>query len=386
MFFNKINMKNNYLISTCCLFLSFVLVSSCTTDVKDSKDRVLSTDNPKTLSELINTVTYLSLYNDTIPFSGRIDKIMSKGDTLFIFDSNISKSLRAYTKDGQFLYAIGTLGRGKGEYVEIANFTIDNNYFYCIDNAKKALLIYDINNGDFVKQLDMPSFANDIELFDNGDFIFYWDGEPGEGRVFITDKNLKIIDEILQTTKDDYCLLYTKTAFSKTEDQIIFSRYAKDEIVLFDKNDYKKREYLTMDFGNYTASTEDKTDNDRLGETKHLIPPIYMQNNVLIGNINLPAKQQNNDFWRYGSFAYDLKEDQIYSNSPIEELLSGQKQIADKFVLPLCGIIDNQMVTLLDSYVRYDELIKLGFPPAPAAMKEQFDNGETLLVLYTIKH
>lgn len=379
-------MKNNYTISTFCLFLLCLLVSGCTTDVKDLEGRVLPIGNPKAISELIGDVTYLSLYNDTIPFSGRIDKIMSKGDTLFIFDAQISKSLRAYTKDGQFLYSIGTLGRGKGEYVEMANFTIDNNYFYCIDNAKKSLLIYDNNNGDFVKQLSMPSFADDLELFDNGDFIFYRDGEPGEGRVFITDENLNPIDEILQTTKDDYCFLSTITAFSKTEDQIIFSRYAKDEIVLFDRNDYKKREYLTMDFGDYTASIEDKIDDDRLGETKYLIPPVYMQNNLLIGNINVPAKQQYNDFWRYGSFVYDLKEDQIYSNILIEELLSGQKPMADKFMLPLCGVIGNQMVTLLDSYVRYDELLKLGFPPAPAAIKKQFDNGETLLVLYTLKH
>lgn len=379
-------MKNNYTISTSCLFLLCLLVSGCTTDVKDLEGRVLPIGNPKAISELIGDVTYLSLYNDTIPFSGRIDKIMSKGDTLFIFDAQISKSLRAYTKDGQFLYSIGTLGRGKGEYVEMANFTIDNNYFYCIDNAKKSLLIYDNNNGDFVKQLSMPSFADDLELFDNGDFIFYRDGEPGEGRVFITDENLNPIDEILQTTKDDYCFLSTITAFSKTEDQIIFSRYAKDEIVLFDRNDYKKREYLTMDFGDYTASIEDKIDDDRLGETKYLIPPVYMQNNLLIGNINVPAKQQYNDFWRYGSFVYDLKEGQIYSNILIEELLSGQKPMADKFMLPLCGVIGNQMVTLLDSYVRYDELLKLGFPPAPAAIKKQFDNGETLLVLYTLKH
>lgn len=377
-------MKKRYIIESFCISLFLLFVSSCITDNKNSEKRVLSTTKARTISDLIDTLRYVSLYNDTVPFSGKIDKIMSKGDTLYIFDAMISKSLRAYSKDGRFLFNVGVQGRGPGEYIEMMNFTIDNKYFYCVDNAKQELLIYDINNANFIKEISMPDYADDIARFDNGDFIFYLDGEPGDGKIFITDENLKIIDQIYRTTKSDYCVLSTKTAFTQTDDLIIFSRYAKDEIVLFDKKRHENREYLTVDFGNDSASPEDKQDIDLLSEKRYLIPPVYSVNNMLIGNINLPLKQTKNDFWRYGSFAYDLENDQFYTNNRIEDLLSRKLSTDAKFILPFNSVVDDEIVAILDSYVKYDKLLELGFPAAAPAMKEQFNNGETLLVLYKL--
>ena len=162
-------MKKNNLF----LLIAWLFLLSCggSGNRETSVDKYISIENAKPLTDVIDTVRYVSLKDDNVIFSGRIDKLMSKGDTIYIFDSRMSKSLSAYKKDGTFLFNVGKLGGGPGEYIELGNFTIDNQYFYCIDNAMRKILVYDINNGAFVRKLDMPIYVDDIALFDNGNFI-----------------------------------------------------------------------------------------------------------------------------------------------------------------------------------------------------------------------
>lgn len=347
----------------------------------------ISMENIKPLTDIIDSIRYVSLKDDKAIFSGRIDKITSRGDSVYLFDCRISKSLRAYKKDGEFLFNVGQLGRGPGEYVELANFTIDNQYFYIVDNAISKLLLYNIDNGEFVKSYDMPIRVDDIAMFEDGKFIFYVDDEPqyNEGGVFIADKDLKIIDKLFACTEDNYCKMATVTAFTENKDEIVFSRYANDTIVVFNKESYFDRNYYIVDFGSYKASKDDKLDHDKLRITKYIIPPVYITNNIIIGDVNIPS-EIGNDYWMYGAFVYNMKSKQTYQNGKIGDILEGKIPMDDKLVLPIESVVDNEIVSSIYDYDRYQALVKLGFPAAPKHLEKQLEDGEPLLVFYTLKN
>ena len=374
-------MKKNNLF----LLIAWLFLLSCggSGNRETSVDKYISIENAKPLTDVIDTVRYVSLKDDNVIFSGRIDKLMSKGDTIYIFDSRMSKSLSAYKKDGTFLFNVGKLGGGPGEYIELGNFTIDNQYFYCIDNAMRKILVYDINNGAFVRKLDMPIYVDDIALFDNGNFIFYSDNRSGQAAIHIANRDLKIIDELLHYSEDDYSSMATVSAFTESKDKIVFSCYANDTIVVFDKKSHLDPIRYVVDFGNYRLSKMEKSNQSSMNEAKYILPPVYITDNMMIGDVNIPYPV-GNDYWMYGAFAYNMSTNQLYQNGKIDEILSGKIPMEDKLILPIEGVANNEIISMIDDYERYQDLVKLGFPAAPKHIEQQLKEAEPLLVFYKL--
>lgn len=374
--------KNNFLY----LIIGAFLLSCVRNNNNEiSVNEHISIENGKPLTSIIDTIRYVSLKNNNAIFSGRIDKLMSKGDTVYIFDSRISRSLRAYKKDGTFLFNVGKLGKGHGEYIEMGNFTIDKHFFYCIDNAVKKMLIYDIDNGKFVRKIDMPIYADDVARFEDGNFIFYSDNRAEQGLVFIANRDLKIIDELLPYNENDYCMMATLSAFTESADKIVFSSYAKDTIVVFNKKSYLDPIRYVVDFGNYKVSKSEKLDHDKLRKKKYILPPVYIADNIIIGDICLPYPI-GNDYWMYGAFVYDIDNNQIYQNGKVDDMLYGNIPMDNKLVLPIEGVVNNEIVSMIASYDRYQTLVKLGFPSAPKQFETLLEDGEPLLIFYSIKN
>ena len=374
-------MKKNNLF----LLIAWLFLLSCggSGNRETSVDKYISIENAKPLTDVIDTVRYVSLKDDNVIFSGRIDKLMSKGDTIYIFDSRMSKSLSAYKKDGTFLFNVGKLGGGPGEYIELGNFTIDNQYFYCIDNAMRKILVYGINNGAFVRKLDMPIYVDDIALFDNGNFIFYSDNRSGQAAIHIANRDLKIIDELLHYSEDDYSSMATVSAFTESKDKIVFSCYANDTIVVFDKKSHLDPIRYVVDFGNYRLSKMEKSNQSSMNEAKYILPPVYITDNMMIGDVNIPYPV-GNDYWMYGAFAYNMSTNQLYQNGKIDEILSGKIPMEDKLILPIEGVANNEIISMIDDYERYQDLVKLGFPTAPKHIEQQLKEAEPLLVFYKL--
>ena len=367
--------------------LALLLTLSCTSNNRGNKAERIVIESAKPLSSIIDEVRYVSLKSDENPFSGRIDKLMSKGDTMFIQDLVNTNSLKAYNTYGEFLFSVGQIGRGPREYLEMTSFTIDSQYIYCLDNGNRRLITYDIHNGKYVDKRALPSFyASDFALFDDGNFIFYVDDKPSlGGGTFITNKKFEIIEELTPITENNYCLLSTQNAFTQNENSIIFSSYAKDTIVVFDRKSYTTpARYYAVDFGDFKATKSDKRDFDQLGATKHLVPPVYVFGNRIIGNTNVPTDAKAN-YFMYGSFAYDMLGKQTYLNANIEDILDKKTALDTKLVFPLEGIVGNEIVSILNSYDKYPELVELGFPKAPQHIESQLAEGEPILVFYRLR-
>ena len=371
--------------------IASIFFMSCVSEI--SVDERISMDNVKPLREIVDSIRYVSLKSDPsrkIFFSGNIDKIMCKGDTMYMADKYDNKMIVAYSKDGECLFKVGERGKGNGEYIEISCFTIDDQYLYCVDNATRKLLIYNIDNGKFVKTYDMPIFARDIAVFEDGKFIFFnqqsmfgssFKSIGGDYKIFITDQNLKIIDKLFPFSEDYCSVLSMRSVFTENRDKIVFSQMAEDLIVVFDKNSYIDQDYYLVDFGDDKAFMDDKHDEKRLRKTKHLHEPVCIIDSLMIGSVRMP---EFGDYWHYGVFVYNMKNKHIYQNANVNDMFKGKTPI-DKLVLPIHGVVNNEIISVMWSYELYQNLVKLGFPTAPKYLEKQLEDGEPFLVFYRLK-
>lgn len=75
-------------------------------------------------------------------------------DRIYILDDKSNK-LFVYNLSGKYLYNIGHMGRGKGEYLELSDFSIDkvNGFIYLWDEALDQALKFNLKNRKFVSKV-----------------------------------------------------------------------------------------------------------------------------------------------------------------------------------------------------------------------------------------
>jgi hypothetical protein len=93
---------------------------------------------------------------------GQVSSIQVYGNQIFILDSNKSKGLYVFNKDGRFIRKIGNAGQGSGEYVEAIDFTIDkkNKLIYILDSQNQNILKYNLATGTFISNIKLNDKNN----------------------------------------------------------------------------------------------------------------------------------------------------------------------------------------------------------------------------------
>lgn len=108
------------------------------------------------LSDFCKSIKYLRLETDTNSYIVSIDKMIRVNKSLYILDKGGNKIL-VFNDQGKYLFNIGSIGKGPGQYALIGDFIID-----C---KKEELEIYDINQkkmqvfnltGKFKYEREMP--------------------------------------------------------------------------------------------------------------------------------------------------------------------------------------------------------------------------------------
>lgn len=109
------------------------------------------------IEDLFSDVKYLELeYNDEYPI-GNIRKVVAVDDILYMAANS---KLFQYTLDGKFISCISRKGRGPQEYINIADFAVNDGYIYIIDRNNK-LLKYSTDN-KFIASIDLPFYVATI--------------------------------------------------------------------------------------------------------------------------------------------------------------------------------------------------------------------------------
>ncbi len=189
---------NNFLLSfvlkrSFILFCWVVLFFSCSKE-KTSLETI-HVDFGKSLDK-----AYLSDFIDpdfqlialeTTPKSliGRISKVVTTEDYIFVLDSYSTNSLFVFDKTGKFLWKIGKEGDGPGEYHKLLDFIIADDKVEILDNGY-FIKTYKFD-GEFVNNKKLPEFSA-IKMAKNkkGGFVFI-SGKRLDN-LLLTNKNLKI--------------------------------------------------------------------------------------------------------------------------------------------------------------------------------------------------
>lgn len=94
-------------------------------------------------------VEHICVLSDSIQI-GQISKVQYYDSKLYIWDKS-TKSILCFSRDGEFLFKINSVGRGPSEYVGIDNFYIskESNTINIMDSGKKVL-IYSADDGKYI--------------------------------------------------------------------------------------------------------------------------------------------------------------------------------------------------------------------------------------------
>lgn len=109
-------------------------------------------------SSIFKSVKAIVLDNKEV-LIGKIEKMQPYESTLFILDSQSAKGVYEFSKNGEFIRKIGSVGNGPGEYNACNDFTINEQTkeIYIYDSYSKRINKYDIGTGVYKSSLNIEA-------------------------------------------------------------------------------------------------------------------------------------------------------------------------------------------------------------------------------------
>lgn len=102
------------------------------------------------LSEVLGNPVIIPLNITENGMVGEVNKVIQKDDYLYIL-SNFKK-INKFDKNGNCLFEIFKIGKGKGEYSSIYDFDVDGDKLYAVTRTEK-IVVYDAGNGMFEDEI-----------------------------------------------------------------------------------------------------------------------------------------------------------------------------------------------------------------------------------------
>lgn len=187
---NKISHPNfktaQYYLTLACFFIGLV---ACSSNGKQDNTWVEVSMPEKcagklTLKNYVDSTAYVKLETNSNSIIRWINRINLFDNKIYIHDSR-SKSLFVFDMAGKFLFKIHKVGMGPEEYNSFTSFCIDRHKKLVLihDLSKNSIYKYSADNGKFegvVRIKEHKSFARDITVLDNGNFLCYSNEYPKE--------------------------------------------------------------------------------------------------------------------------------------------------------------------------------------------------------------
>ena len=157
-----------------CLSL-FCVVASCKNNHADSNEvkgipkiiKPLEKDKLRS-SSFLDSVSYVSL--DSKNLIAHISELQYKNNRYYIVD-DISKKLAVFDSVGHALFEIDAVGRGPGEYAEIADFYVTDEHIIILSRNLKKIITYDLE-GIVLEEVSIDDYINGLRPTESG-YITY---------------------------------------------------------------------------------------------------------------------------------------------------------------------------------------------------------------------
>ncbi len=157
------------------LFL-FILFVSCGKVQQSNSQNALIIPIPipseKTikLSDFVSHIEYLKLPEDAK--LARVDKAQEYNSLYFFGDFELEKCISLIDSEMKLVANIDKWGEGPGEYLSIADFTINKDQKTIDVLSNRKLIRYDFQ-GNFLNEVKLPSFFYKIQHIQGNDYLAY---------------------------------------------------------------------------------------------------------------------------------------------------------------------------------------------------------------------
>lgn len=194
------------------------------------------------LSSYFSKVRYIPLETNTKSLLGRINQMWVRGDTIFILDHTISRTLQMFDKSGKHLGIVGGRGKGPGEYSRPTDFGIDGNRLYIFDIASQKILFYQLPDMSYTHSFAIATLKGVIRsryIAMENEHLYADIYLPKEQKPYLVreiDKNNNVINKWLSVDlhnrgylRNDYFI--GESFFRKTENGIKYYHFLTDTIM-----------------------------------------------------------------------------------------------------------------------------------------------------------
>ena len=194
------------------------------------------------LSAFFKDVRYIPLETTRESLLGRINQLCMQGDTIFVLDGVMARSVLMFRKDGSYIGMVGSRGEGPSEYVAPTDCGISGDQFYIFDSRKQCILYYGLPDMKFSHAVTLKQQQN------------------ARSRYIGIDGNRIYADVYFPGTSPSYLIQELDSAAT----QVVNKHLASDSVLAIGKNGIYP--YLSFSYRDRPTSAAVKEHAERSGE------------------------------------------------------------------------------------------------------------------------
>lgn len=169
----------------------------------------------------------------------------------FIISHHQSATTKIFSHQGAYLYDIGRIGKGPGEYIVLLDTDYLSNEKLFFFYGRTKLIIYDLVKQTYWDHIP-PFSAYYFEAFDANTYAFHFLGGPDESlgpyNVVITDKEFVVKNKTLPGARTKS--LYVDSGYlGEAEEGFVFSHSYSDTVYYYDLQHEQTSIRYVFDFG-----------------------------------------------------------------------------------------------------------------------------------------
>lgn len=358
--------------------VAICLVPGCVSEPDIKCDKVLSLNLREVVPaapESVESISYLPLETGDSCFFRNADKILFENNLIYIADYR-SGQILIYEMDGSLYAVLDRKGRGRGEYLDMMSFTVDSDYIYVLDNFNRKIFRYGSRDCRFDSASDLDFVAWDMEVLDNGDFIFAFSPLDGgrlmspqaPGRILFTDNDFSVKETLLDYGDNDYDIIGQRRYFSVEENRLIYSSIYFDGYIVFDRTDHNCMQVVGIDFDNPipTSKRKDPSVLDMNYNYQTMTP-------IACGDYMVMEIAEGDNIVNY---VYNCSTDSFSKNPDI--------LCRNCLYYPIASY-NGCLVSVIESKTVYDEFIAAGFDKGDSCVEKSLEKGNPVLLFYRMK-
>ena len=202
-------------------------------------------------ADIVNNVRAVVLEETEHSIIGHIDKMIYDGGRFYVLDRKMNKGIYVFNSDGRFLFNIGRVGRGHGEYIEPTDFVIADTLVLVLDEFGKKFVRYGLD-GVYRGQKRLNAVFTNIACTENGRLIMAKAGDNSNQNE-LRDYELFQIDiegNILRKYyKNEYSMNFSASnELVASGDKIYYARALRPGVCEVDTSGFRMK--YAFDFGN----------------------------------------------------------------------------------------------------------------------------------------